>query len=878
MAVTNLVGQTLGQYQLRALLGTGGMGAVYRGYQANLKRDVAVKVMAAALVERPEYTERFNREAQTVAALEHAHIVPIYDYGTENQITYVVMRLLTGGSLAERMAYRPGGASLGEIAAVLHQLAGALDYAHGRGVIHRDIKANNVMFDDEGSAYLVDFGIAKLMDTTSLTSPSMTIGTPLYMAPEQWRNDKITAATDQYALGVLIYTLLTNGRPPFEAETPYALMHKHINEPPTPLEQYRAEVPRGVRQVIERAIAKQPEARYPNVREFAGAFDAAVRAYPSQPTDFFKTPLPRRAPAPAGNTPRTPFTPQNTDVGTSPVLIPPSPARTPANLSARTPTDATTIPAADGMPPRTPTGKTPAAPGTAPMPRAGLRLPIVGIVAVLVVLIGVLAIAILGRDVFGTILASPTPTATETSIPVVILPTETHTPTSSHTPTPPPTDTPSPTSTLTPTHTPSETPSPTLTLTPTETLTYTPTPTNTPTDTPSPTPTLTPTETLTPTLTPTSTDTPSRTPTHTPTPTETPATPIAFGVRPLIARVGPEARYPILATIPAESALDIIGISEDGQWVEVLFKDGTRGWIAFAAASLQTAGDLNLVPVVPPPSDTPTSTITPSPTLTPSDTPSPTDKPTITPTFTETPTLTPTQTFTPSFTPSMTPSLTPTITPSETPTRTFTPTTTPTATRTFTRTPRPTRTLSPTPAYAFQIGESVVSFSLDDDGLALRQRPSRAAGLMDLLPNGTILTVIGGPIEAEGFVWWELRMENRLTGWAVEEADGVRTLRAIDDPALFPTSVICPGGRLPTRLVVGDFARVLDDDQRPLNIRSGAGTNFERLGQLLVNDVFLILDGPVCVDGLAWYRIQDNVNREGWIAEGDTAYFVEPVG
>ncbi|MDZ4766614.1 MAG: serine/threonine-protein kinase, partial [Chloroflexota bacterium] len=188
MAVTNLVGQMLGQYQLRSLLGTGGMGAVYRGYQSNLRREVAVKVMSASLIERPEYAERFNREAQTVAALEHSHIVPIYDYGTENKITYVVMRMLTGGSLAERITYRPSGPSLGEIAEILRQLASALDYAHARGVIHRDIKANNVMFDDEGSAYLVDFGIAKLLDaTTSLTSPSVTIGTPLYMAPEQWR-------------------------------------------------------------------------------------------------------------------------------------------------------------------------------------------------------------------------------------------------------------------------------------------------------------------------------------------------------------------------------------------------------------------------------------------------------------------------------------------------------------------------------------------------------------------------------------------------------------------------------------------------------------------------------------------------------------------
>ncbi|MDZ4764405.1 MAG: SH3 domain-containing protein, partial [Chloroflexota bacterium] len=543
-------------------------------------------------------------------------------------------------------------------------------------------------------------------------------------------------------------------------------------------------------------------------------------------------------------------------------------------------------------PPRTPTGGLPPLTNTAPIPRGGLRLPIVGIVALLVVLIGGVGIALFGRDILGGVTETATPpaTATLTEIPIVIVPTTSDTATSV------PSVTPTASATQTLTLTLTETPAPTFTPTPTDTPTFTPSLTLTPTETPSLTltPSLTPTDTETPTatLTPTPTETPS------PTPTATPATPIAFGVRPLIARVGPEPRFPVMATIAAELALDIIGISEDGQWIQVAFKDGSIGWIAFAAASLQTAGDLRLIPVALPPTDTPTATITPSVTptptltLTPSDTPSPTNKPTVTPTFTETPSSTPipssTPTDMPSFTPSWTPSHTPTLTLTATATATFTETPTPTESPTFTLTPRPTPTptrtrtpvpsRTPTPAYTFQIGETVVVFALDDDGLALRQRPSRSAGLMDLLPTRTILTVIGGPVESENLTWWELRMENRLTGWAVEEADGVRTLRASGDPSLSPTSVICPGGRLPTRMVVGDYARVLEDDARPLNIRSGAGTTFERIGQLLVNDVFLILDGPVCVGGLAWYRIQDNVNREGWIAEGDTAYFVEPVG
>jgi serine/threonine protein kinase len=299
LGVQNLSGQTLGQYELKELLGAGGMGAVYLAYQTMLERHVAIKVLNIALLNDPDYSTRFIREARTSAALEHPHIVPVYDYGTHNGISYVVMRYLTGGTLAERLNHsRDTGRplpSLSEVATIVRQLAGALDYAHSRGVIHRDVKANNVMFDDKGTAFLVDFGIAKLMFATSaLTGTGTTMGTPSYMAPEQWRGEPATPAVDQYALGVLTYAMLT-GRMPFEAETPFALMHKHLNEEPTPLSVFRGDLPDGVRAVLQKVLAKDPQHRYESVSGYANDLDKAIGTPATMPTGFFVTPLPRRA-------------------------------------------------------------------------------------------------------------------------------------------------------------------------------------------------------------------------------------------------------------------------------------------------------------------------------------------------------------------------------------------------------------------------------------------------------------------------------------------------------------------------------------------------------------------------------------------------------
>lgn len=283
----NLSGQTLGQYELKELIGRGGMGAVYRGYQPALDRSVAIKVMSLSVVNEPGYAERFNREAKIVASLEHPQIVPLYDYGISGDVSYVVMRLLTGGSLEDRMR-RGERLSLTEIATLLRQITAALEYAHSRGLIHRDIKPSNVMFDGRGDAYLVDFGIAKLLQSSQvLTTHTALLGTPSYMAPEQWMDQDLTPAADQYALGILTYQLLT-GELPFEATTPYALMNKHINQAPPSPQVLRPDVPENVAAVVQRAIAKAPADRFPTVTAYATVFETATK---DREADLKTTPI-----------------------------------------------------------------------------------------------------------------------------------------------------------------------------------------------------------------------------------------------------------------------------------------------------------------------------------------------------------------------------------------------------------------------------------------------------------------------------------------------------------------------------------------------------------------------------------------------------------
>lgn len=290
--LSQLSNRRLGQYELRDLIGTGGMSAVYRAYEPALDREVAIKILATDLATDTDYQQRFAMEARTAAGLEHTHIVPVYHYGTEEGLIYVVMRLLTGGTLAQRLNIASQGArdlpALGDIALLLDTMASALDYAHERRVIHRDIKPSNVMFDAHGAPFLVDFGIARLLNTNlELTAAGTTIGTPNYMAPEQWRDEPLTVAVDQYALGVLIFNTLT-GSLPFAATTSHALMYKHLYEAPPALDDLRDGLPEALTPVLQRALAKTPAARFPSISGFAEAFRTAAGSASHKQTDFFK--------------------------------------------------------------------------------------------------------------------------------------------------------------------------------------------------------------------------------------------------------------------------------------------------------------------------------------------------------------------------------------------------------------------------------------------------------------------------------------------------------------------------------------------------------------------------------------------------------------
>ena len=296
-----LTGRTFGPYKVLEKSGEGGMGLVYKGFQESLNRYVAIKVLRGELARDQQFIARFRPEALAVAKLSHPNILHIFDTGAAHGTYYIVMDYVDGGSLSDLIARGPLDAETA--VSIAAQVADALDYAHSQSLIHRDVKPANVLLTGEGRPLLTDFGIARALDaSTRLTRTGTQIGTPEYMAPEQAQGEQVDGRTDIYALGIVLYEMLT-GWAPFSASTPMATLYKQVNAPLPPLRQTKAEVPTWLESVVKKSLAKRPQDRFQRASEFAAALrrrPAASKAQPLPVPPVGLQPPPRRTtPAPS---------------------------------------------------------------------------------------------------------------------------------------------------------------------------------------------------------------------------------------------------------------------------------------------------------------------------------------------------------------------------------------------------------------------------------------------------------------------------------------------------------------------------------------------------------------------------------------------------
>jgi serine/threonine-protein kinase len=412
---------TIGRYEIKGELGRGGMATVFHAFDPRFKRDVAVKVLPREFLHDPTFRARFEREAQTIAGLEHPAIVPVYDFGEEAGQPFIVMRLMPGGALTDRL--KAGPLPLDEAARIFNILAPALDDAHAHGIIHRDLKPGNILFDSRNQPYLSDFGIAKLSEASAAFTGSAIIGTPAYMSPEQAKGDRnLDGRSDLYALGAILFETLT-GKLPYEADTPMGIAIKHIVEPVPRILDTNPQLPTACETIIGRAMAKDRAERFNNAQEMAAMLATVARGGAIAPSAPVTAPVVAPVPTRAAAAPET-----------KPVR-----AREPQPL---TPTIVTSAPA---PPPVTPAPRT-----RAPIPMwmwAGGGVGLVAIVAVLFI----------GGSLLSGV-TSPTPTTEPTRAAQATLPTAsvgvTRAPTNtSAPPTPRPTNTPAPPTPVPPTDT-----------------------------------------------------------------------------------------------------------------------------------------------------------------------------------------------------------------------------------------------------------------------------------------------------------------------------------------------------------------------------------------------------------------------------------------
>jgi serine/threonine-protein kinase len=294
--------ERIGKYEIAGELGRGGMAVVYRGLDPVIRRPVALKVIRKADLDAAEATQildRFKREAQAAGSLNHANVVAVYEYGEDDVHAWIAMELVEGKSLRDHLlaGWRP---DLSRLPSVLEQLLEALDYSHGRGVVHRDMKPGNVLVSDMGVAKISDFGIARI-ERSHLTQAGEVLGTPFYMAPEQYEGQEIDERTDIYSAGVIVYEVLC-GRRPFEGQGGN-LMRQILQEPPPPASTFERRLPVTIDMVLARALAKKPQNRYPGAREF---LEALRNAFPGSASPPRPAPCARRS-ALRRRRPRSPF-------------------------------------------------------------------------------------------------------------------------------------------------------------------------------------------------------------------------------------------------------------------------------------------------------------------------------------------------------------------------------------------------------------------------------------------------------------------------------------------------------------------------------------------------------------------------------------------
>ncbi len=290
-----MIGKKIGEFVIEERLGQGAMASVYKAFEPSINRHVALKVIR--LDEGPglqeEFRRRFAREAEVIAKLEHIHILPIYAYGINDDLAFLAMRWLRGGTLSEVL--KKQRLSLDRAADIFKQIAQGLAYAHSKGIIHRDLKPSNIMLDDAGNAYLTDFGLAKLAEGSGeLTRSGTIVGTPAYMSPEQLRGEPLDQRSDIYSMGVILYNMLA-GRLPFDTSTSdmVSIIYQHLEKPPTPPSEFNPEIPPAVEEVILKALHKDRSDRYFTATEMARALNLALGRTPGS-SDNLEPAMPAR--------------------------------------------------------------------------------------------------------------------------------------------------------------------------------------------------------------------------------------------------------------------------------------------------------------------------------------------------------------------------------------------------------------------------------------------------------------------------------------------------------------------------------------------------------------------------------------------------------